>query len=386
MELMKKILPILLGALAISTSYADETNNNSAQDNSVLCEPAPLPPCCEIPQGPQTAVYNQPAKTDLSCHTYNFFASGSFLWIKPIQDQMEFASTFTPRPSPNINFLYKLNFDWVPAFNICLGNTFKYDNWDGYLEYTKIKGSDEKSVVALDDGSILQDFWSFQARPAFMTLDHVNAKWNLDFNMINYNIRRTYYNSPKLVFKAAYGLEGGWIKQKIRVESSGITIDEPIVSTIITTTGKSNSWLFGPKVSIYSNWHLGKDYGKGLRIFANGAASLFYQKFYNLSFDEPLVIFPVEGSNDLSINYTKYAINPSLEGIIGLGFGSNIYRNNSHLDISIGYQMQMFFNQNLMRTLQQSINTLGLAASVKIDVKPGNLMFHGLNVTAKLEF
>ncbi|MBN2479246.1 MAG: hypothetical protein JXA94_03375 [Parachlamydiales bacterium] len=41
-------------------------------------------------------------------------------------------------------------------------------------------------------------------------------------------------------------------------------------------------------------------------------------------------------------------MNASIESQIDLGWESYYARNNWHLDLSLGYELQVFFNQNLM--------------------------------------
>jgi hypothetical protein len=65
--------------------------------------------------------------------------------------------------------------------------------------------------------------------------------------------------------------------------------------------------------------------------------------------------------------------------LLGIGWGSYFKRNNWFFDLSLGYEAQLFFNQNKMIALKEILEN-------RIHTKAGNLMFQGLNVTLELEF
>ncbi|MFA6118425.1 MAG: Lpg1974 family pore-forming outer membrane protein [Parachlamydiales bacterium] len=380
MNILKKIFPILLGTLAISSANADVDNCAPVNDKcSTACEPCA--PCCEIPKAPKIQGYNQNARISVCC-TNDLYATATFLWIQPIQEQMDFALRKFNMPSGNINTLYNQNFEWKPAFKAGLGYHFNYDNWDSFIEYTRINSCMNSIVNLGDSGGFLNDFWSLQGVTGvyFTNFSEAKSKWNLDFNVFDFNFGRTYYNGTKLKFKAHYGLKVGWINQKEKAESN---FPADPFNLFVTAKFKSESWLIGPRAGICSDWDLCKNF----RFFGNGAISIFYQKFYRITDREVNKLLLGDGLWAMAADYSNSMINSSLEGIIGFGYGSYFDRNKWHIDLAIGYEMQLFFNQNMMRYLQQTQNDVLLGQqSVKIVSKAGNLMFHGLNITAKIEF
>ncbi|MFA6118424.1 MAG: Lpg1974 family pore-forming outer membrane protein [Parachlamydiales bacterium] len=381
MEIMKKFLPILLAALATSTINANQSDSESIplESDCIKCDS-----CCDVPNKTMTAAYNQ-ADGIYVCNPKNYFlnnsfATISFLYIQPIQEQMETAlRLFSPATSSNV--LYKYDFEWKPAFKLGFGSYFDRDRWEAFIEYSRVNTSMHNSVSLGNSGGYLQDFWSFGNVGFNFTTQKVNTDWDLNFNIFHLDLGRSYYNGKKLVFNAHYGLKTGWINQKLQSESKGISLENQPIA--LKADFKSNSWLIGPRIGIYSHWM----FCKGFRFFGNGSASLFYQKFSKIKLREGDVgLIPGTGEWEAACNYSTQLINSSLEGILGFGYERYINRNKCHFDLAVGYEAQLFFDQNMMRYLQQSNNHGIFSSSLKISSKAGNLIFHGLNITARLDF
>ncbi|NGX36016.1 MAG: hypothetical protein K1000chlam1_00853 [Candidatus Anoxychlamydiales bacterium] len=367
MELIKKILFVICG-FAITTLSAD---CNRCDPDPCTCPPEP--PCCETPAAPTTAAYNKGANIDV-CGSWDFYVTGTFLYWQPSQEQMDVAITSFDVPPTNltgIGTVHDFSFDWKPAFKIGIGYAWDYDNWDTYVQYTRINTNMTTSVNLAQpagnaSGATLAGTWVSSG--LLTNVDRVSGKWSLNHNVIDLEFGRPYYNGTCLTFKAHYGLKSGWIDQNY---------DETIsdVSNSITANIKSDSWLIGPRTGIYTNW----DLGEGFRFFGNAAASLFYQKFSKVSTRELFVSNPTQ--QYVAFDYSTRAINASLEMFLGAGWGTYFDRNNWYFDLLLGYEAQVFFNQNMMRYLhQEGVN------SNRIVTKAGNLMFQGLNVTAKFDF
>jgi len=368
MKSIKTLLFASLGFLAMTSANATQYN----------CDPQPAcppePPCCDIPGGPTTSAYNHPDGIDV-CGTWDLYITGTFLWIQPRQEQMSIGSNpYFTAPTALYSKAIDFDFKWKPALKVGLGYNFDYDNWDSYLQYTRINTSmNNKEILGNDPGATLATAWLAQVSagspplPAGFTQREATLKWRLDHNIFDLELGRSYYNGKSLTFKAHYGLRGGWIDQVLNA-----TVTDTILDVSLFGDFKSDSWLVGPRAGFYTKWL----FEKGFRFFGNGAMSIFYQKFYKVSYQEPSVNNPSEWYQ--SLNFPQSTINASIELLLGLGWGRYFYRNNWHLDFALGYEAQLFFNQNYIRVDQQ--------AFTNNYVKAGNLMFHGLNATLRLDF
>jgi len=360
MELIKKILFVICG-FAMTALSAD---CNRCEPDPCTCPPEP--PCCDVPTAPTMAAYNKGANIDV-CGSWDFYVTGTFLYWQPRQEQMDVALTSFGVPPNNITGigrLYDFSFDWKPAFKVGLGYSWDNDNWETYLQYTRINTTMTTTVNPnLVAGETLAGTW-YAAQLANLT--QVSDKWSLDFNMFDLEFSRPYYNGTCLTFRFHYGLKAGWIDQNLDQTVSN-------VSNNVNSSLKSDSWLIGPRTGFYSNWQI----GEGFRFFGNVAGALFYQKFSSVQFRETFL------SNDTqqyqAFDYSAKILNASLETLLGVGWGTYFDRNNWHFDLFVGYESQLFLDQNQMRYLRE--------ASIGTDIsKAGNLNLHGLNVTAQFDF
>lgn len=364
MKSTKKLISILFAILAITTTYAYQDNNKFYYSSSKNDGSKP-DTCCDIPSAPTTSAYNYPANISV-CKAWDFRLTGSFLWILPNQEQMEFAETYYATPAagiPGIGRVHEFNFDWKPAFKVGLGYNFDHDNWDAYIQYLRINTSmSNRQYLGSNAGELLRNLWIQQAS----SFTQVKGKWDLDFNIFDLEFSRPYYNGKYLKFSAHYGLRGGWIDQTFFTE--GIN-----TATVMKSTFESKSWLVGPRAGIYTKWC----FEDGFRFFGNAAASLFYQKFYKITQRETYAANPTQCY--VASNYLAKQLNASLDLFLGIGWGRYFHKNRDYFDLSIGYEAQLFYDQNKMRILKDITGNMAI-------VKAGNLMFHGLNVTLRFDF
>lgn len=368
MKLLKKLF-IVVGLLATTVISANQNNCR---------EPCSLPPCdeclpcCEIPGGPTKSAYNHPANIKV-CGCWDVFAAATFLWILPGMEQLEFAQTTYSAGTINVGRVYEYNYEWKPAFKFGLGYNFKHDNWDAYLQYLRINTSmSDKQHVGNHTGEHLNGSLEqlVNANGDAQTCSEVKGKWHLDFNIFDLEFGRPYYNGKFLQFRGHCGLKGGWINHTFnQFNTVSLLVYEGFLS--------SKSWLIGPRAGFQTKW----TFDDGLRLFGNAAASVFCQRFHKIRIREPYI----NNQNQwfVASNYSLKHLTSCLESIIGIGWGSYFDRNNWHYDLEIGYEGQLFFNQNQMARMKNYVN---LKDNVNPVSKAGNFFFHGLNVTMQFDF
>ena len=368
MSNLKKLLTFAI-CIFISQGVFAETEDNYSPTR---CEPEPpCPKACTVPASPTTAAYLQKANIDV-CSSWDFYVTGTFLWWQPSQGQMEYAETgFSANLSTLVGKLHKLSRDWKAGFKVGLGLNWNYDGWDSYAQYTRVNSIiRDKANLGTHLNETLSDTWLAQSDPLATTRE-VTARWKLDFNIFDLEFGRPAYYGTCLTLRPHFGLKGGWIDQEMFIRDQ----DTNIANLPTEGTFKSDSWLVGLRAGLNSKWEV----GSGFRFFGNGSLSLYYQKFRKISVKEESLLSEIFEWH-LAQNFKNSYINPALEMKLGLGWGSYFYRNNWHFDLEVGYETQVYFDQNMMRFLQQ-VSGARLYFS-----KPGNLMFHGLNVTARFDF
>jgi hypothetical protein len=247
------------------------------------------------------------------------------------------------------------------------------DNWTLYLEYTRLKGNTSRKYDLEDrfifDENYLMSDWDHSFRLGGES-SLLKSRWDLSYNMFDLELGRPYYLGRKLVFKPHFGLRAGWIDQKYHQKG---VFDASLTSTPayaeIFAYADQDSWMVGPRAGVNTDWFISSHF----KILANAAASLTYQNF-ETNFDRFIQTqvnfadaFSFSASDDVSY------LTPNLEFGLGIGYGSYLCGNQLYIDLSVGYDFHYYWNQNMMKT-------------VFMEDQTGNLMLHGLTVTAKLDF
>jgi hypothetical protein len=394
-----------------------------------ICPPCePCKPCCtEVPTigEPCNCAYNAPARIDPACG-WDAWISLSFLYWQPKEKGLDLGNfnsvpiTLTQSATARIsgqveydNDLIKMDFDYHPAFKLGLGFSSDRDDWTLYFEYTRFYSKDNRSIdltnslvlnnIALIGASIAEEFLSTNwinesisdsektilgATPIPGTLGlgpvqfaFFHSRWELKTNIVDMELGRPYYLGRKLIFKPYYGLRGGTIDQKYSFTAQMVDYAHPDNFLLSYSKNKVDTWLIGPRIGVDTDWLIGCHF----RIFGNVAAALTYQKF-KTRLEQ---ILPVQKNGTISVtdstaitykskSSTSY-LTPEAELELGLGYGTYFCNNEWYFDLTAGYSFNYFWHQNMMRNLSDGFSRL-------IDSHVGDLMLHGLTVTARLDF
>jgi hypothetical protein len=348
-----------------------------------ICPPCePCKPCCtEVPKTgePCNCAYNAPARIDPACG-WDAWGSISFIYWQAKEKGLDVGYHFTLDSTGNHqkNEPLYLDFDYNPGFKIGAGMSFCRDDWTLYLEYTRLEGKGSISFDLSDSygaHDYVQSIWGLDLVdiPGIGTLTHSGGKgkWELDYNMFDLELGRPYYLGRKLVFKPHYGLRAGWIDQNIKLESVTPFMDEIVIGS---AHASQDSWLIGPRAGVDTDWLLSCNF----RIFGNLAGSLTYQNF-NATNKEIAPASPFIAERDVISKEEISYLTPNVEFGLGIGYGTYFCNNEWYFDLTVGYDFNYFWNQNQMRHVQDG-------HIYYIDGDSGNLMLHGLNITARLDF
>jgi hypothetical protein len=365
MTLFKKFLAITIALVTISSAYARNNDDSCCTPcpPEPCCAPCPPEPCCDIPGGPTQSAFSHPARVNV-CGSWDVFASASFLYWAPREDGLNLAGSYlyiTPG-SPEDYKEFDMSFDFKPSFKVLLGYNFEYDNWQTLIRYTRMNMNTSTSHSGGANIAIVPSWFVVGIdNPTYVST--VSNKWNLDFNIFDWEIGRPFYDGKQLTANFFYGLKSGWIDQSLnsKINYSG---------TSVTSTASSDSWIFGPRVGLNTNFVFVDTF----RMFGDFAASLFYQNFSNVKFIQQTIANPSQNSANAKSAYKN--INYATELAIGLGWGTYFDNNNWYFDISAAYELQLYFNQNKMRSFKDYLRST--ISSDAIWNKPGDLQLHGL--------
>lgn len=321
-----------------------------------------------VKKGQMSHGYNSPARINVE-GAWDYFVTASFIYWQPKEKGLEVA--IYRQDDDNLNHsaysLVNMDFDFHPGFKVGLGMQSSYDDWNIYLEYTRLytKNSASKTVPH-DDDHHLYDTWDGTDGAACL---HAKGTWKLHLNLLDFELARPFYVGTKLTFKPNVGARWGWITQKYRAQYDSIAGDTDDYNI---SQAKTTSWILGPRVGIDTYWHL----TEGFRLFVNAAASIFYQDF-----DGKIDITFVDDEATTTAKYfdNKGYVNANFETAVGFGWGTYFSDDQWHFDLSAGYEFHYFLNQNMMRRLLETIDEI-------TDAEASDLSLNGLTISARLDF
>lgn len=396
LNLFTKTKPWMVASLIAATSvFGKPTNSQCAP----ACPPKPCPkpcpqpcpptqvcnpdPCCpDWPTPVLNAAYNYPARIQTRC-PWDIYVDASFIYWQPVQDNMEvgFANTTTQTAgvfTTGINGnMVNMDADFKPGFKVGIGGNFDHDSWDTRLEYTWFHTNEsQKSTQLAGSGRLFNILGNPSTVVTNNFYDSVNGKWNLKMDIADWDIGRWGYVGTKLTYRPSFGIRADWIRQHLHATYTRIaaTSTGGAAADINVIHQKTSSWAVGPKAGLDSNWNL----GAGFRFFGNGEADLLFTKYTRLAFKET---HTAAATTPFSLKQKRvYAVKPHLDLELGFGWGMYFDCNNWYMDIALGYEFQVFFDQNMFRHFNDDFMV------VNSTMPNGNLYLQGLTAQFRLDF
>lgn len=386
LNLLTKTKPWMVASLIVATSVFGQNNAPCPKPcpPKPAAKPCPQPavptqncqqdPCCPAwPTPVLNAAYNYPARIQTRC-PWDVSFDASFIFWQATQDNMELgiadtAANSASTSAPITGNVINMDFDFKPGFQVGMGVNFDYDNWDMHLEYTWFHARNSQSSNGPNAGRILP-LWGSPTLVGSRNYDNVSEKWRLNMDIADLDLGRAHYVGTKFTVRPSFGARANWIRQKVTVtqNKTSSTTDSDVV------TAKSTSWGIGPKVAVDANWNM----GWGFRFFGNSEADLLFTDYNRISFKDA---HNATASTTVSIKQKSvYTVKPHVDLGLGLGWGTYLDCNNWYMDFALGYDFQVFFDQNMFRHFD-STTLLGHSTSPN-----GNLYVQGMTATFKLDF
>jgi hypothetical protein len=282
----------------------------------------------------------------------------SMLYWQPKQNGWEVGKVFAIDGNPSSVINQK--FDFKPAFKVGIGVHFDYDDWVACMEYTHVAATDKVSHP-IHTGASFQSFW--MKNPTFTT--HVESVWKMHLDLVDLMKARPFYVGQKVILQPSYGFRLFWLGQKI--------YEDCLIGENYQARGGTHSWAIGLRGGLNTQWML----EKGFRIFAHGAASLFYQRFHaRVCLDD---VDALPGVVKLFARQQEGRVNPSIEAASGCGYGFYFKEQKWHFDVLVSYEFHYFWHQN------EIVNTI---QDFQENVRAGSegLSLQGLTLIARLDY
>lgn len=395
---MKRLTPLFL--LFFAPVFADHSQEmySSSKENTHCTEQkcgatnALCPP-------PQTAAYNAPVLLGLD-DSWDVSFNGSFVYYQAIEENLNYISSTTSTLNQlgsgetHESAFGDVDFDYKPGFTVGLAGTFGCDEWTVSLDYFRFHAQPSsnrfsQTVVANPDSDYQANlFWSatddgHDADEFDTALDqgmHVTAssRWNLDIDMIDASLGRTFFVGQRLLFHPFVGLRGGWIDQKYDVNYVGENTTTSLLFTHASTNSTDSSAI-GFRGGLDTTWNC----CWGLFLFGDMHGSILYTRYKNIRSNQTMSETET-GTGDLvrtdiytSPSRSMNVLRPQADMSMGLGWADTLY-DTVYLDLRASWDMQVFWEQNVFQKFYDN--------SQDPTAFKGNLYLQGLSVSAQLSF
>lgn len=358
---MNRFLIFLLFPFFIFSNTPNNCSNypNAPQTNSCDClfecvcekKPATTPPCQKG--------YNAPYRVS---NCLGIVASASFIYWQTLEDNLDFGIIDSEQSTyPLHGKVIEFDFEYNPGFKLGVGYNFKHDYWQGFIEYTRLHQTIDKTA-STSKGTIYP-FWHNEEFSTVGFIQEASGSWQLSLDLLDLDLSRNYYVGLFLKFRPHLGLRVAWIDQTLKVSYIPFNTQSSLLSK-----NSSCSSGIGPKVGVDTFW----TFCGGYRLFGNVSTALLFTDFH---------LFIEEFKLDNEQNNTKkplhlknkiHRLNTQTTLSLGIGWEDYIMFDRWHLDIALGYDFNAFFDQNVLSKFCDK--------SSKI-FEDGNLYMQGLTLT-----
>ncbi len=288
------------------------------------------------------------------------------------------------------------DFKWRPGFKVGLGYDFCHDGWDLFAEYTWLRSNDNQGsqhlLSTFTSGSLatlsqrlLDPYWlenqSIIGVAVTGTTDFIptdtSAKWQLHLNVVDLELGRNFYVSPRLMLRPYVGLKGTWDKQKwiFSEFDNNPASANPGTPMERALTEKMSIWGIGPRIGLDTAWHICRSFS----FLGDIAVTALWEHFSVDAFatgfnsSSPLHLIP---DSAIIFNFERsfFTLNPVLEMMLGLRYETWFTCNTYHFAVDAGWEFQVWLDQNQF------------SRRVSLEATGGNLILQGLTLRFRLDF
>nr|NGX29321.1 hypothetical protein [Candidatus Anoxychlamydiales bacterium] len=229
--------------------------------------------------------YSAPGRIDI-CRGIESFIIAEFIYFEQLGNQLDLGALNITSPTPQEFEILKFKTDYQPGFKVGIGTHFKRDDWDLFVQYTRLHKTKNTIFDPSNKTGTFNTPW-FHTNISQFTLStittDIKATWKIDLDKIDLELGRSYYLGNSLIARPFVSLAGHRLDQ--RYDLSLIT------SQLYGSSIKNDSWSIGPRLGLLMNWF----FYKGFNLFGYGAFSLMFAKNeISGSGDENLVIYNVK--------------------------------------------------------------------------------------------
>lgn len=237
--------------------------------------------------------------------------------------------------------LKAVNFDWNVGLRTGVSYTFERDYWDTRLYYTWYRTSGSSHLnpqpgLVIQSQFIATDF--LLTLPGFSTsFNGAKVKWNILFNMFNWDLGRIFYLGQSLSLRPYIGLQGGWIHQNIISEWFHSNTPFPYDAR---EKIKHHFWGIGPDLGVNTKWNFWKNPRHALSLYGDFGLVFMWGHW---SVNE--VAHTTAGVTTINTQPDRDMGSLTFKGSAGFVWNVRLNKNWSLFTFKLGYEFQLWTQQ-----------------------------------------
>ena len=367
-----KVLMTFVAALLAATSALAFPRGPEKNNTDVVCDD-------QIKPGPFAFTFAK--DLGLSCPA-DFYFFGSFLWMKPQEEGLEWAVINTTAPTGGSNLpltggelvgfsTESRSWDWNPGLRVGFGVYLNHDAWNIELAWTFMRIKDDSSCNYNGAGTV-GALWLPTNILYNDTNKNTSARWKGDLNCIDLSLAKPFHVSRYFVWSPMYALRFAFINQNYTARYSGNFNNA--TEDGVDFKAHNDFYGFGPKAGLNTEWILGNNFN----LYANIAWSMLFGKF---DIKEVADLY----DDDFDIDWKQYSVVPTMEFMFGISWGRFFNKNKCLFTLKVGYEFHQWWSQNRLRRFIDSQSTTVATMTGNIGVN-GDLSFNGFNFGLQFDF
>lgn len=306
----------------------------------------------------------------------------------------------TPNFTPPAGRVYTPGNKASSGFKVGAGMDFDYDGWDSRVNYTWYRNHHASSVSTtlkedgfgdlIPDRNINSLYSSNQQKITeyndITTLLSASNEFKLALNVIDWEVGRSFFISPKLALRTHLGMKASWghqystwINRNASTDSGeaefSIYPNDVATTADITLTSfnKQGNWGFGARCGLDTAWMIADWFS----FFGECSVTSLWQYFRTTRTDVYNGFEDDSNFNnwtDLSYHQRLHMVNPVVETQIGMRVDYMFSDDEYRFRLQAGWESQVWFDQNTF------LNEFGANHAY------GKLMLQGLTLNVRLDF
>lgn len=282
--IMKYSLPLFL----MSASGAIAAQQDACAPTAPVCHTQD--DCaCTYCLGPATQIANAPVRP-YTCNGDWEITLAGFYW-KPSIDGLEYAVLDSVQTSDNPQEgtrtwndlidaeLLSPHFEWDFGFKLGIGYNTTCDGWDIGVTWTSFTGhANSHDETNFEENTTLFYLWSaFKPIRGDDAVSDIKTAWKVDLNLIDIELGREYWASPRFSLRPFVGLRIGNIDQSYTIEYKGLAFK--LRSPEINQNDEVNMDLDYKGVGVRGGFDMAWHLSCGFSIVGELAPSIVYGRF-----------------------------------------------------------------------------------------------------------